>query len=123
MATGTSKTGNTINVGDHVSITAKVVSYTSSGSKASVTAQAPLDASTISIQANDANAVEQPSDAAHTAVSFGGNYYGAAGDDITVLGLVTAISGSGVNAVLTVKLVSSLNSITTAAGNCTSDNV
>lgn len=54
MSTGTSKNGNTINVGDHVSLTAKVVSYTGSGSKAAVTAQAPLDSGTISIQANDA---------------------------------------------------------------------
>ena len=123
MSTGISKTGNTINVGDHVSVTAKVVSYTGSGSTASVVAQAPLDASTISIKANDANAVEQPSDALHTAVSFGGNWYGVKGDDLTVLGVVTAISGSGLNAILTVQLVSSLTSISTAAGNCTSDNV
>jgi hypothetical protein len=123
MATGISKNGGTINVGDHVSITAKVVSYTGSGSLATVTAQAPLDTGTISIKANDANAVEQQSDASHTAVSFGGNYYGVKGDDITVLGVCTAISGSGLNAILSVLLVSSLTTITTAAGNCTSDNV
>jgi len=39
------------------------------------------------------------------------------------MGLVTAISGSGVNAVLTVKLKTSQNPINTAAGNCNSDNV
>lgn len=117
------KNGGTVNVGDHVSIVAKVVSYTGSGSNAAVTAQAPLDSGTISIRANDANAVEQPSDSLHTAVSFGGNYYGVAGDDLTILGVVTAISGSGQFAKLTVTLVTSLTSITTFAGNCTSDNV
>ena len=90
--TGFNKNGGVVNVGDHVSITAKVVSYTGSGSNAAVTAQAPLDSGTISIRANDANAVEQPSDSLHTAVSFGGNYYGVAGDDLTILGVVTAIS-------------------------------
>jgi predicted extracellular nuclease len=122
-ASALNKNGSPVNVGDHVSITAKVVSYTGSGSKASVIVQSPLDAGTYTIQANDAFAVEQPSDSLHTAVSFEGNWYGVKGDDITVLGLVTAISGSGVNALLTVTLISSLNSITTAAGNCTSDNV
>lgn len=120
MATGTSKNGNTVAVNAHVSIIAKVVSVAGTGQLATVTAQAPLDASTVSIKANDANAVEQPNDASHTAVSFGGNFYGAAGDDITILGVVSAITGSGVNAVLTVKLVSSQTSISTAAGNVSS---
>lgn len=120
MSTGINKNGSTVSVNDSVSIVAKVVSYTGSGSKATVTAQAPFDASTVSIQANDANAVEQPSDANHTAVSFNGNFYGVKGDDITILGVVTAITGSGQNAVLTVKLVTSGNSISTAAGNTTS---
>jgi hypothetical protein len=123
MATGINRNGGVVNVQDRVSITAKVVSYTGSGSLASVTVQAPLDAGTFVIKANDAFAVEQPSDSLHTAVSFEGNWYGVKGDDITVLGLVTAISGSSVNALLTVTLISSLTSITTAAGNCTSDNV
>jgi hypothetical protein len=118
MATGLSITGDTVSVNDHVSIVAKVVSVSGSGSLASVTAQCPLDAGTVSIKANDANAVEQPVDNSHVARSFGGNAYGAAGDDITILGLVTAITGSGITAQMTVKLVSSLTSITTATGNC-----
>ena len=114
------KNGNVVTVNSHVSIVGKVVSVAGKGSLASVTVQSPLDAGTYVITANDANAVEQPNDASHLAVSFGGNYYGAAGDDLTSIGVVTAISGSGQNAVLTVKLVSSGNSITTAAGNVTS---
>jgi hypothetical protein len=117
------KNGKVVNIGDHVSCTAKVVSYTGSGSLATVTVQAPLDAGTFSIQANDATAVEQPNDASHTAVSLSGNFFGVKGDDLTVLGLVTAISGSGLTATLTVTLITSLLSITTASGNCTSDNV
>jgi hypothetical protein len=88
-----------------------------------VVVQSPLDAGTYSIQANDANAVEHQTDASHLAVSFGGKPYGVAGNDITVLGLVTSISGSGQNAILSVLLVSSLTTITTAAGNVTADNV
>lgn len=123
MATGINKNGGTINVNDHVSITAKVVSYTGSGSLASVTLQAPLDPSTFVAQGNDCFAVEQLPDANHTVRSLLGNPYGVAGDDVTVLGVVTAISGSGLTAQLTVKLITSQSSITTSAGNCTSDNV
>lgn len=120
MATGINKNGSTVSVNDHVSITAKVVSFTGSGSTASVTIQAPLDASTFVIQGNDCFAVEQPADASHTVRSLFGNAYGVKGDDITVLGLVTAISGSGQSAILTVTLISSGNSVVTAAGNCNS---
>jgi hypothetical protein len=117
------KNGFVVNAQDHVSIIAKVVSVSGSGSKATVTVQSPLDAGTYNIQANDANAVEYQTDANHVAVSFGGKSYGVAGNDITVLGLVTSISGSGVSALLSVLLVSSLTTIVTAAGNVSSDNV
>lgn len=120
MATGLNASGQTVSVNDHVSITAKVVSFTGSGATAVVTVQAPQDAGTFSIQGNDCFCVEQPADVSHTVRSLSGNAYGVKGDDITVLGLVTAISGSGQSALLTVKLISSLNSITTAAGNCNS---
>jgi hypothetical protein len=121
--TGISKNGKVINVQDRVSIVSKVVSVAGSGSLAQVTVQSPLDAGTYNIQANDANAVENQTDANHVAVSFGGKSYGVAGNDITVLGLVTSISGSGVSALLSVLLVSSLTTIVTAAGNVSSDNV
>lgn len=132
MATGVNKNGGTVSVGDAVSIIGKVVSVTNSGGKATVVVQSPLDSGTYSIQGDDATAVQQfyngnttvaDSSGAYPANSYYGDHYGAAGDDLTVMGLVTAISGSGVNAVLTVKLKTSQNSINTAAGNCNSDNV
>lgn len=123
MSNAYNKNGNIINVGDRVSIVAKVVSVSGSGSLATVTVQSPLDTGTYSIQANDARAVEQPADSNHVARSLEGNAYGVAGDDISVLGLVTAISGSGIYATMTVKLITSQNSITTATGNAQSDNV
>jgi len=124
MATGINRNGGMINVNDHVSITAKYVSTVSgSGNLATVTVQAPLDPLTFNIQANDAFSVEGTIDASHLLRGLQGNAYGVVGDDLTILGVVTAISGSGSFAVLTVKLVTSQNSITTFAGNCTSDNV
>ena len=128
MATGTNKNGKVINVNDAVSIVAKVASVSGSGSKATVTVQAPLDPGTFNIQANDAYAVQQEydstnPDALYPAVSIDGKHYGQAGDDLTALGVCTAISGSGLNAILTVLLKTSQTSINTAAGNCSSDNV
>ena len=116
MATGINKNAGTVNVGDHVSIVGKVVSFTGSGSKATVTVQSPQ---------YDYNGNTTSADSAdlHAVLSLSGKHYGVAGDNITVMGRVTAISGSGVNAVLTVQLVTSQNSINTAAGNCNSDNV
>lgn len=119
MATGIDKNGVTVNVKAHVSIIGKVVSVAGTGSFATITVQSPLDAGTYTILATDCNAVEQPADASHPARTFG-NAYGAKGDDITVLGVVTAISGSGLSAILTVTLATSGTSITTAAGNVTS---
>ena len=115
-----SKNGTVVKLNDHVSCVAKVVSLTGTGSLAVVTVQAPYDASTFNIQANDAVAVEQQADANHVARDMEGTPYGKAGDDLTARGVVTGITGSGQNAVLTVKLAVSGNSITTAAGNVTS---
>lgn len=123
MATGISKNGKVINVQDRVSIVSKVVSVAGSGSLASVTLQAPLDAGTYIAQANDCGAVQHSNDASHLAVSVDGKSYGVAGNDVTARGLVTAISGSGITAVLTVVLSVSQTTITTLAGNCSSDNV
>jgi hypothetical protein len=122
MATGTNKNGKTVSVNDHVSIVAKVVSVSGSGSLASVVAQAPRDPSTFTCEANDCVAVQQLADDSHPAVSIVGKRYGTAGDDITVLGVVTAITEApfGQNAVLTVTLINSLASITTLAGNVSS---
>lgn len=114
------KNGTIVAVNAHVSVIGKVVSVSGSGSLATVTVQAPYDASTFNIQANDAVAVEQQADANHVARDMEGTPYGKAGDDLTARGIVTGITGSGQNAVLTVKLAVSGNSITTAAGNVTS---
>ena len=59
MATGVNKNGGTVSVGDAVSIIGKVVSVSSSGGKATVVVQSPLDSGTYSIQADDATAVQQ----------------------------------------------------------------
>ena len=115
-----SKNGTVVKLNDHVSCVAKVVSLTGTGSLAVVTVQAPYDASTFTIVAHDAAAVQQLNDANHVALSVDGKSYGTAGDDLTARGVVTGISGSGQNAILTVKLAVSGNSINTAAGNVTS---
>ena len=120
MSTGISKNGNVVAVNAHVSIVGKVVSVSGSGSLSTVTVQAPYDASTFNIVAHDAAAVQQLNDANHVALSVDGKSYGTAGDDLTARGVVTGITGSGQNAVLTVKLAVSGNSINTAAGNVTS---
>jgi hypothetical protein len=120
MATGIDKNGVTVKVNAHVSIIGKVVSVSGSGSLAVVTVQAPLDAGTFNAVANDCGAVEHTSDASHPAVSVDGKPYGLVGNDLTARGVVTAISGSGLNAVMTVKLSASGTSINTATGNATS---
>lgn len=120
MATGINKNGKSVAVNDQVSILAKVVSYTGSGSLASVTAQTPLAPSTIVVTANDCQSADHPLDASHTAVSIGGNYFGLSGNDLSILGVVTAISGAGITALLTVKLKNSGASVTVPAGACQS---
>ena len=129
---GTNKYGFAVNVNDSVSITAKVVSISGVGSLATLVVQAPLDAGTFTITANDANAVQHNDgtspgistldspNTVHPAVSIAGKVYGAAYDDLTVLGVVTSIAGSGINAILSVILKSSRATINTAAGNCSS---
>jgi len=122
------KNGKAVNINDAVSIIGKVVSVSGIGSRASVTVQAPLDPGTFVIQSNDAYAVQQEydstsPDALYPAVSIDGKHYGQAGDDLTALGVCTAISGSGLNAILTVLLKTSQTSINTASGNVSSDNV
>jgi hypothetical protein len=114
------KNGKAVNINDAVSIIGKVVSVSGSGSLASVTVQSPLDAGTYVIIAHDAGAVEHQTDASHVALSVDGKPYGLVDNDLTARGVVTSISGSGQNAILTVQLSVSGNSINTAAGNVTS---
>lgn len=120
MSQGTNKNGGLVSVNDSVSIVAKVVSVSGSSSLAQITCQAPFDAGTFVAQANDCNAVLHGADASHVARSITGQATGAAYDDITVMGVVTSIAGSGQNAILSVILKSSRATINTAAGNCSS---
>jgi hypothetical protein len=83
---------------------------------ASVTCETSWSSATFVIQANDAEAVQHTNDAAHPALSITGKNYGAAQDQISVLGTATAITGSGETASLTVTLASSGLVITAPAG-------
>jgi hypothetical protein len=117
--------GKVVNLGDQVSIVAVVISTTNFGTTvpsglAMVTAGTALTPATFTHQGNDAEAVQHSNDAAHPALSITGKPYGASGDQETVLGTVTAISGSGNTASLTVTLASSGLSVTVPAGVCTS---
>jgi hypothetical protein len=116
----TGSTGKAIYINTYVSVTGKVVSVSGSGTLAVVTVQAPFDAGTFTAQARDCAAVQQTNDASHPASSINGKSFGAVGDDITVLGLCTAITGVGGAAVATITLINSQATITTATGNCVS---
>src|ERR1700685_4078347 len=95
-----------VNISDTVTVIGNVISVTGLGSLASVVV-APISAPsfTFTIQANDASAVE--SDNGARALSIAGRAYGNAGDQVSVGGQVTTISGSGASAVLTITLKSS----------------
>jgi hypothetical protein len=117
--------GQVINLVDQVSIIATVVSTAPFGSTvpsslAMVTAGTALTTATFVHQANDAKAVQHTVDANHPALSIAGKAYGAAGDQETIIGTVTAISGNGNTASLTVTLASSGLSITVPSGVCNS---
>jgi hypothetical protein len=117
--------GQAINVGDQVSIIATTISTATFGSTipsslATVTAGTALTPATFTHQANDAKAVQHSNDAAHPALDLNGKNYGAAGDQETVLGTVTAISGTGDTASVSVKLITSGAVITVPAGVCNS---
>jgi hypothetical protein len=95
-----------------------VVSVAGSGGAALVTVETPLTTATFVCNAADCNAVEHSADANHPATSISGKHFGFAGDQISVLGKVTAISCSGNTAALTVTLTTSGLSITVPAGAC-----
>jgi hypothetical protein len=117
--------GQAINVGDQVSIIATVISTAPFGttvpsSLATVTAGTALTPATFTHQGNDAAAVQHSVDAAHPALSITGKAYGAAGDQEVVLGTVTAITGSGDTASVSVKLITSGATVVVPAGVCNS---
>src|SRR5260370_186235 len=87
-----------------------------------VKVQPSLSTSTFTGKENDMNAVQ--TDPASAAKSISGKAFGNAGDQVSVLGVVTAISGSGQSALLTVTLASSQASVNgIPAGATNSDNV
>ena len=108
--------GKVVTINDYVTITGLVVSFTGSGGTALVVVETSLTIATFTAQANDMNAVQHSADAAHAATSISGKNFGAAGDLVSVLGNVTAISGSGNTALLTVTLETSGLSIIVPAG-------
>ena len=115
MATGININGKTVSVNDSVSILGKVVSVSGTGSLATITVQPPTAPASgqFNAQANDMEAVQ--TDTA-SAKSITGKAFGTAGDDVSVLGVVTAITGSGQTAALSVKLKTSLATVTVPAG-------
>jgi hypothetical protein len=116
--------GKTVNVNDQVSIGGLVVSFTGSGSIAQVTVQPLASIVTFVAQANDMQA-RQGSNVADLCESISGKRFGTAGDPVTVLGYVTAITNPqlGNQAILTVTLATSGMSISVNAGSVRSDNV
>jgi hypothetical protein len=117
--------GQQINIGDQVSIQATVVSTAPFGSTvpsglATVTSGTALTPATFTHNGNDAAAVQHSIDSAHVALSDTGKAYGAAGDFCTPKGTVTAISGSGDTASVSVKLITSGATVVVPAGVCNS---
>lgn len=114
------KSGQPIVVGDSVSIIAQVVSITSgAGGLAKIVVQSILG-DTFTAQANDMQSTERSNTATHIATSISGKDFGVAGDPVTVLGVVTAITNptAGSSAQLSVLLKTSGNTITCSAGAC-----
>jgi len=104
--------GKIVNVNDQVSIVGLVVSVSGTGSLAVITVETALTPNTFAAQANDMNAVQTEG----VAKSISGKAFGFAGDQVSVLGRVSAISGSGNTAALSVVLKTSGNTITVPAG-------
>jgi len=107
--------GKVVAVGDQVTILGGASVVTGTGPLATVTVLPLLSTSTISVVANDCGSVDNPSDATHPAQNRNGGFFGA-GDRVSVPGTVTAVSGSGNTATLTVTLGTSGGSVTVPAG-------
>lgn len=110
MATGVNADGNIVSVGDQVTIMGTVNTVTGTGGGAVVTVipRKALASGSISCIGRDMNAAGLISGNAQSIV---GKPFGV-GDNVSVLGNVTAISGSGMGATLTVTLCNSGNSVT-----------
>ncbi len=112
MATGFNYDGKVVSVNDQVTIMGSASVISGAGGTAIVTVLPLLTTSTFSAKANDMNAVQ---DTTGVATSISGKQFDV-GDRVSVLGTVTAVSGSGANASLTVTLATSRGSITVPAG-------
>lgn len=111
--------GKVISVGDRATILGVISSVSTSDNTANVVIQPPLSTSTFTVKAPD---VYSPV----TQTSEGAGASGVklvAGADCTVPGLVTAITGSGNTATLTVQTFSSGTSVSVPSGAVRSDNV
>ena len=104
--------GKVVAVGDSVTIIARATSHTGTGSTASITATTILNDS-ITVPANNSYSLQHDT----------GSLYGIAGKQygdthrMSIPGAVTAVSGLGQIAQLTVKLVGG-TSVTVSAGAC-----
>lgn len=110
--------GKVVNVGDRVSIVGVITALsTPVNENMTVTIQPPLSATTFTAGALDIRTVEGTGNGP----SYGNQLN--IGNDCTTTGLVTAISGNGNTATLTVTLTSSGLSVVMPSGACHSDNV
>ena|SRR5271165_5887744 len=110
--------GKAVSVGDRVSIIGVITAVSSPvNENSTVTIQPPLTASTFVATALDLRVVKGTANG-----PAAGNGL-VAGLDCTTIGLVTAISGSGNTATLTVQLTTSGTLVSVPSGACHSDNV
>ena len=117
MSTAFNIDGKPVSVGDRVSAIAVITAVSGTGINTTLTLQPPLLSTTISVSILDIYTIE--------GISCGAAQGNPAivGNDCTVIGLVTAISGSGNTASLTVQLSRSGASVTLVSGGVHSDNV
>jgi hypothetical protein len=116
-----SRNGNLVNVGDQVTIMGSAVSVTGAApSTAAVVIAEAYDGNLFTAQANDCSVPTQAPNTAYMGAGVGASNFNA-GSQVNVNGKVTAISGSGQSAQLTVTLDVSQLSITCTAGACNSN--
>lgn len=117
--------GKVVNVGDAVSIVGVCVATSGTAQPLTCTIQPDLAPASgqFNCAANDCNATQHLADTNHPARSASGKPFGGLNDDVTVMGVVTAISGLGNTASLTITLKNSGLSISVPSGSCHSDNV
>ena len=118
-----SRNGNLINVGDQVTIMGSAFSITGTNQSTALTVVTEAyDGNQFTVQAQDCSV---PKHAPAPNTSYAGDGVGFClfnvGSQVNVNGRVTAISGSGQSAQLTVTLDLSQLSITASAGACNSN--